>query len=343
MSQFDFDDARLAAYLEQHIEGFRGPLSSEKFAGGQSNPTFKLSTPETSYVLRRKPPGKLLPGAHAVDREYRILSALQETAVPVAKTYHLCEDDSVIGSMFYVMEFADGRVLWDPGLPGMEPSERGEIYAEMNRVLAALHSVNVADAGLQDFGKPGDYFARQTNTWTKQYRASELEHIAAMESLIEWLPANKPADDGQVCVVHGDYRLDNLMFHKTESRVIATLDWELSTLGHPYADLAYQCMQYYMPRAEGLPGLTGLDLAALGIPNENEYRDMYCQRAGIENIDNWNYYLSFSLFRLAAICQGVVKRSQDGNASSSKAKNYGALVRPLAEIAMDLAETSSSA
>lgn len=340
MSQFDFDDAHLAAYLEQHIDGFSGPLNSEKFAGGQSNPTFRLRTPDADYVLRRKPPGKLLPGAHAVDREFRILSALQETDVPVARTYHLCEDDSVIGSMFYVMEFADGRVLWDPGLPGMQAEERTAIYAEMNRVLAALHSVDVEAAGLQDFGKPGDYFARQTNTWTKQYRASEMQHIAAMESLIDWLPANKPADDGKLCVVHGDYRLDNLMFHKTEPRVIATLDWELSTLGHPYADLAYQCMQYYMPRAEGLPGLTGLDLAELGIPSEEQYRAMYCERVGIETIDNWNYYLSFSLFRLAAICQGVVKRSEDGNASSSKAKNYGALVQPLAEIAMDLAESS---
>jgi len=340
MSQFDLDNERLAAYLEQHIEGFAGPLSSSKFAGGQSNPTFRLDTPSTSYVLRQKPPGKLLRGAHAVDREYQVLSALAESDVPVAKTYHLCEDESIIGSMFYVMEFVAGRVIWDPALPDMNPGERTDIYAEMNRVLAALHMVNVEQVGLQNYGKAGDYYGRQTNTWSKQYRASETTHIGAMEELIDWLPKNQPANDGKLSIVHGDYRLDNLMFHQTEPRVIATLDWELSTLGHPYADLAYQCMLYHMPHGSGVPGLAGLDFAGLGIPDEEQYRAMYCERVGIDSIPNWNYYLSFSLFRLAAICQGVLKRGQDGNASSEKAKTYGAIVEPLAQIAVELAHSA---
>jgi aminoglycoside phosphotransferase (APT) family kinase protein len=317
MSQFDLDNEKLAAYLEQHIEGFKGPLSSSKFAGGQSNPTFRLDTPTVSYVLRRKPPGKLLKGAHAVD---------------------LCSDESIIGSMFYIMEFVEGRVIWDPTLPGMTPSQRTEIYQEMNRVLAALHCVNIHDAGLESFGKPGDYFGRQTNTWTKQYRASETKTIPAMEQLIDWLPANQPVDDGRTSIVHGDYRLDNLMFHPEQAHVIATLDWELSTIGHPFADLAYQCMLYYVPQNGGLPGLAGSNYLEMGIPSESEYREMYCQRMGIDQIPNWNYYLSFSLFRLAAICQGVLKRSLDGNASSEKANSYGAIVEPLANIAVELSQ-----
>jgi aminoglycoside phosphotransferase (APT) family kinase protein len=338
MSQFDLDNEKLTAYLEQHIEGFKGPLSSSKFAGGQSNPTFRLDTPKVSYVLRRKPPGKLLKGAHAVDREYRVLTALRDTEVPVAKTYHLCSDESIIGSMFYIMEFVEGRVIWDPTLPGMTPGQRTEIYQEMNRVLAALHCVNIHDADLESFGKPGDYFGRQTNTWTKQYRASETQTIPAMEQLIDWLPENQPVDDGRTSIVHGDYRLDNLMFHPEQARVIATLDWELSTIGHPFADLAYQCMLYYVPQNGGLPGLAGSNYLEMGIPSESEYREMYCQRMGIDQIPNWNYYLSFSLFRLAAICQGVLKRSLDGNASSEKANSYGAIVEPLANIAVELSQ-----
>lgn len=333
---YQLDDDRLAAYLSKQIKGFNGPLSSKKFSGGQSNPTFLLETPEKKYVLRSKPRGKLLKGAHAVDREFRILRSLQGTQVPVAHAYVLCDDDDVIGSMFYVMEYMDGRVLWDPALPDSSHEERSAIYTEMNRVLAALHSVDLDKAHLRDYGPPGDYFARQTNTWTKQYRASELDSVPAMEKLIHWLPENQPAEDGRLSVVHGDYRLDNLMFHKSQPKVIATLDWELSTLGHPFADLAYQCMQYYMPRADGLPGLSGLDYTTLGIPTEEDYRAMYCERMQINEIPNWNYYLSFSLFRLAAICQGVYKRGQDGNASSEKAANYGSLVAPLAEIAVDL-------
>ena len=336
MSKYELNNESLGQYLEKNIDGFTGPLSSKKFKDGQSNPTFLLETPTKKYVLRSKPPGKLLRGAHAVDREFRVLSALQGTEVPVAQALHLCEDESITGCMFYVMEFVEGRVLWDPALPELKIGERTEIYTEMNRVLAALHSVNIEAVGLQSFGKPGDYFARQTKTWTRQYRDSELEPIAAMEHLLEWLPANQPNEDGRVSIVHGDYRLDNLMFDAQKPKVIATLDWELSTLGHPFADLAYQCMQYHMPRSDNLPGLAGLDYAALGIPTEQEYRELYCQRMGLNDIPNWNYYLVFSLFRLAAICQGVYKRGLDGNASSEKAKSYGGIVAILADIAASL-------
>lgn len=333
---FDLDDKKLAAYLSQHINGFNGPLQSEKFSGGQSNPTYLLSTPNRRYVLRRKPPGKLLPGAHAVDREFKVLSALAESEVPVAQALHLCGDDSIIGSMFYVMEHMDGRVLWDPKLPDNTKSERTEIYWEMNRVLAELHKVNVDAVGLTDFGKKGAYFERQIRTWTKQYRAAETAEIPDVDKLIQWLPRNTPIDDGKVSISHGDYRIDNMMFHNDRNRVIAVLDWELSTIGHPYADLAYQCMQYHMPSGEGLPGLAAADLAALGIPSEREYVSRYCEHMGFEKIENWNFYLAFSLFRLAAICQGIEKRRQMGTASSAKAAEYGAKVKVLAKIAIDL-------
>lgn len=332
----DIDNAKLTEYLSAELPGFTPPLTVEKFPGGQSNPTFKLSTPTKTYVLRRKPPGKTLKGAHAVDREFRLLSALQDSPVPVAKPYVLCTDDNVIGSMFYVMEFLDGRILWDPTLPECEPAERTALYHEMNRVLSALHSIDIDAVGLSDYGKHGDYFARQTHTWTKQYQASELGKIDAMDTLIEWLPVNLPADDGRFSIVHGDYRLDNLMFHKTEPRALAVLDWELSTIGHPFADLAYQCMQYYLPRGKGLPGLHGVNLAELGIPDEADYVAMYCERMGIDTIPDWNVYLAFSLFRLAAICQGVAKRAQQGNASSKNAADYGQLVEPLAATALKL-------
>ena len=332
----DLNIDNLSNYLSQHVDGFALPLEVEKFPGGQSNPTFKLSTPNAKYVLRRKPPGKLLRGAHAVDREFKLLTALQSSAVPVAKAIVLCEDDSVIGSMFYVMEYLDGRILWDPLLPECDADERRAIYTEMNRVLSELHLVDIDSVGLTDFGKHSDYFARQTHTWTKQYRASEMELISAMDALIDWLPANMPADDGRVSIVHGDYRLDNIMFERDKPAALAVLDWELSTIGHPYADLAYQCMQYYIPRGKGLPGLHGADLAQLGIPTEAEYIDMYCARTGVDSIPHWNFYLAFSLFRLAAICQGVAKRAQQGNASSQNAANYGALVEPLASIALEL-------
>lgn len=336
---FALNTDTLDEYLSQHISGFTGPLTAEKFSGGQSNPTYLLTTPLKKYVLRRKPPGKLLPGAHAVDREHTILTALFPTPLPVAKPLHLCRDETIIGSDFYVMEFKQGRILWDPTIPEVDKEQRTALYAEMNRVLAELHKVDIDDAGLESYGKKGSYFARQTHTWTKQYKASEIDHIDAMEALIEWLPANMPDEDGLVSVTHGDYRIDNLMFDTDKPEVIAVLDWELSTIGHPYADLAYQCMQYYMPRGKGLPGLAGADLAELGIPTEQEYVAQYCQRMGFDGIPNWNFYLAFSLFRLAAICQGVVKRAQQGNASSDKAGQYGQLVAPLANIALDLTKS----
>lgn len=333
---FALDTDRLSDYLVKHISDFEGPVSAEKFSGGQSNPTYLLTTETQKYVLRRKPPGKLLPGAHAVDREHTVLSALFPTALPVAEPLHLCQDQAVIGSDFYVMEYKEGRILWDPTIPEVDKAERRAIYSEMNRVLAELHKVNINDAGLENYGKRGNYFARQTHTWTKQYKASEINHIAAMEVLIEWLPANMPNEDGLASITHGDFRIDNLMFDADKAQIIAVLDWELSTIGHPYADLAYQCMQYYMPSGKGLPGLAGKNLAELGIPTEQEYIEMYCQRMGFDSIPQWNFYLAFSLFRLAAICQGVVKRAQQGNASSDKAGQYGELVEPLANIALGL-------
>lgn len=333
---FALDTDLLSDYLSKHINGFEGPLTAEKFAGGQSNPTYLLSTPKQKYVLRRKPPGTLLPGAHAVDREHTILAALFPTPLPVAEPLHLCQDHAIIGSDFYVMEFKQGRILWDPTIPEVNKEQRTAIYVEMNRVLAELHKVDIDDVGLQNYGKRGNYFARQTHTWTKQYKASELQHIPAMEALIDWLPANMPVDDGLASITHGDFRIDNLMFDADKAEVIAVLDWELSTIGHPYADLAYQCMQYYMPSGKGLPGLAEVDLTELGIPSEQEYVDMYCKRMGFDTIANWNFYLAFSLFRLAAICQGVVKRAQQGNASSDKAGEYGELVEPLANIALGL-------
>ncbi|GMG88409.1 phosphotransferase [Biformimicrobium ophioploci] len=325
----------LSQYLEQHVPGFEGPIALEKFTGGQSNPTYMVQASSGKYVLRRKPSGDLLKSAHAVDREFRVMSALANSAVPVAGTYHLCCDENVVGSMFYLMEFIDGRVFWDPALPGVDPAQRAAIYSEMNRVLAALHSIDIEAAGLSDYGRPGNYFERQVGRWTRQYRASETERIPAMETLISWLPENLPTDDGRVSLVHGDFRLDNMLFHPTESRVLALVDWELSTLGHPFADLAYQCMQLRMPHDGIMPGLGGMDRKALGIPTEQEYLAEYCKRMDIEHIPNWSFYLAFSFFRFAAILQGVKKRAIDGNASSEKAHKMGALVKPLADMGLD--------
>lgn len=335
-TNFDFDVAQLADYLEDKVAGFKGPLTAEKFAGGQSNPTFKITAASGEYVLRRKPPGELLKSAHAVDREYRVLSALANTEVPVAEVYHLCEDDSVIGSMFYLMEFKAGTVFWDPALPDMSNAERGAIFDQMNQVLVDLHSVDVDKVGLADYGRPSNYFSRQTDRWSKQYRASELETIGDMDRLMDWLPQNMPADDGKLVLVHGDFRLDNIMFHPSEPRPLALLDWELSTLGHPYADLAYQCMQLRLDNDSVLAGLGGIDRQALGLPSEEDYVALYCQRMGLENIPNWNFYVVFSMFRFAAILQGVAKRAQEGNASSDKASRMGLLVKPLAKMAVEL-------
>lgn len=333
MTTQQLDTTALGNYLEQRIPGFTGPVAADKFAGGQSNPTFKLTAAGKSYVLRRKPPGELLKSAHAVDREFRVISALQNTDVPVPRTYVLCEDEGIIGSMFYVMEYMEGRILWDPALPeAADNQERAAIYDAMNATLAALHSVDVDAIGLSDYGRPGNYFERQVKRWSKQYRASETQHIEAMEALLRWLPANMPPDDGTVSLVHGDYRLDNMMFHATEPRVIALLDWELSTLGHPLADLANQCMAWMLPREGGVMGLAGVDRQALGIPSDAQYIARYCERTGRAGIENWNFYMVFSLFRLAAICQGIAKRAQIGTASSAEADARGASAVPLAEM-----------
>ncbi|WKT59438.1 phosphotransferase [Microbulbifer thermotolerans] len=330
----------LEKYLATHIDGFRGPLSVRKFSGGQSNPTFKLEAASGLYVLRRQPPGKLLKSAHAVDREFRVMRALADTDVPVPRVMHLCEDPTLIGSLFFVMEYCEGRIFWHADLPEVDERQRTAIYDEMNRVLAALHSVDIESVGLSDYGRPGNYFERQFERWRGQYRASELSRIGAMESLMAWLAKNLPEDDGRVALVHGDYRLDNIMFHHREARAVALLDWELSTLGHPFADLAYQCMQMRMPADGGkISGLMGLDRAALGIPSEREYVARYCERMGIGGIDNWAFYLAFSFFRLAAIIQGVAKRAQDGNASNKNAATLGRLVEPVALMALDIIET----
>ena len=342
MSTQNLDIASLSNYLAANLDGFEGNLVADKFPGGQSNPTFKLTSGERSYVLRRKPPGELLASAHAVDREFRVISALQNTDVPVPKTYLLCEDDDVIGSMFYIMECLEGRVFWDPRIPEISDNdERVAIYDDMNRVLAALHGVNVDEVGLRDYGKPGNYFERQINRWTKQYRASETELNESMETLISWLPANMPEDDGVVSLVHGDYRLDNLMFHPTEPRIIAVLDWELSTLGHPLADLAYQVMAWQLPGgSEGLRGLMDVDREQLAIPSDSAYVARYCERTGRERIDNWDFYLVFCFFRLAAILQGIKKRALIGTASSAEAKSRGDMVGVLADFGLKFINAS---
>ena len=324
-----FDEAALERYLAAHVAGFTGPLSVSQFKGGQSNPTFLLTGGGRQYVLRRKPPGKLLPSAHAVDREYRVLSALHGTDVPVARPYALCEDESVIGTMFYVMDYVQGRVLWDPSLPGMTPPQRGAIFDEMNRVIAALHSVDYQAVGLGDYGRPGSYLERQIARWTKQYRASETERIEAMENLIEWLPNNIP-DGEETTLVHGDYRLDNTIFHPTEPRMLAVLDWELSTLGHPIADFAYHCMTWRLTPTE-FRGMLGLDFAALGIPDEARYVEMYCRRTGRAGIPNWDFYIAYNMFRLAGILQGIRGRVVEVTASSAHAIESGRRARPMAE------------
>ncbi len=315
----DFDIAKLGGWLEAHVAGFHGLAAINKFPGGQSNPTYKLEAASGSYVLRKKPSGTLLKSAHAIDREYRVMKALADTDVPVPKMLAICEDESVIGTSFFLMDFLQGRIFWDPALPDLTNADRAAIYDQMNRKLAALHSVGINKAGLADFGRPGDYFGRQLARWSDQYRASETGTIADMDALILWLNANLPTDDGRVSLVHGDYRIDNMMFDAKTPRMIALLDWELSTLGHPFADLAYQCMQWRLPNQGKMRGLAGLDRAALGLPTEADYVALYCQRTGIPEIANWNFYLAFSFFRLAAIIQGVKKRALDGNASDPSA------------------------
>ncbi len=328
----------LSRYLESKIDGFKGLIEASKFSDGQSNPTFLLIANSGKYVLRRQPSGELLKSAHAVDREFRVIKALGNTEVPVARAYHLCEERSVIGSMFYVMSYEPGRIFWDPALPELNPQQRTALYAEMNRVLAALHDVNIEALGLSDFGRPGNYFQRQISRWSKQYQASVTTPIGSMDKLLEWLPENTPPDDGKVSLIHGDYRLDNIIFHNDNSSAVALLDWELSTLGHPYADLAYQCMQMRVDSDDAIPGLGNVNREALGIPNEDDYVSQYCETRGIEQIAHWNFYLAFSFFRLAAILQGVMKRAIDGNASSEKAFEYGRFAPKLADMAVELIE-----
>lgn len=328
---------RLEEYLESFVPGFSGPLNDvRQFAGGQSNPTYYLATGEKAYVLRRKPPGKLLPSAHAVDREFRVTRALGEIGFPVARTYALCEDPQVVGTPFYVMDYVAGRVLRDPLLGGMEPSERRATYEAMADVLARLHQVDYETLGLGNFGKPGQYIARQIHRWTKQYRASETEPIAAMDRLIEWLPANLPQED-ETTLVHGDYRLENVIFHASEPRVLAVLDWELSTLGHPLGDLAYNCMLYHLsPGAFG--GFGDAHLEALGIPTEEEYVALYCHKVGREPPRSWSFYMAYALFRIAAILQGIMGRVKEGTASAENAASRGAMAPLVAQEAWALVE-----
>ncbi|CAN7345259.1 phosphotransferase family protein [Mesorhizobium sp. LjRoot246] len=332
------DQAALAPYLEANIPGFSGLLSIEKFKSGQSNPTYLMTAASGRYVLRAKPPGQLLKSAHQVDREFKVMGALAGTPVPVPRMLHLSKETSPIGRMFYVMDFLDGRIFWDPALPEASGNEeRAAIYDAMNDTLAALHDVDVEAVGLGDFGRPGNYFERQLARWTSQYRASETGTVADMDRLIAWLETHMPADDDRISLVHGDYRLDNLIFASDQPKVLAVLDWELSTSGHPFADIAYQCMQWRLPHASGFRGLGGIDRAALGLPSEAEYVAAYCRRRGLDGIGNWTFFLAFSFFRLAAICQGVFKRALDGNASNpEKAKTYGEAVKLLSHLAAKL-------
>ena len=329
---FALPEDALAQYLARHVEGFRGPLTASKFKDGQSNPTYLIEAASGRYVLRRKPPGVLLPSAHAVDREFRVMHALRDTAVPVARALHLCVDESVIGSMFYVMEHVDGRVFWDPALPGVDRAQRSHYYDAIIATLAALHAVDVEAVGLGDYGKPGNYFERQLTRWSAQYRASETQSITAMEALLEELPQRCPVDDGRVALVHGDYRSDNLMFAHDAPRILAVMDWELSTLGHPLADLGYFCMALRLPGQPPLPGLAGQDRAALGIPDEAALLRRYSELSGTRVDADWPFVLAFSFFRLAAIAQGVAKRAQQGNASSERAQQAGRMTGLLAQM-----------
>ena len=341
-----FDVDALTQWLNQNLPGFAGPLTVEAFKGGQSNPTYKLTTPSQSYVMRAKPApvAKLLPSAHAIEREFAVMSGLYGTDVPVPRMYCLCEDESVIGRAFYIMEFMQGRILWDQALPGMTPSERADIYKEMNRVISALHTVNFAERGLGAYGKPGNFFERQIGRWSKQYVASITQPIEEMDKLMDWLPRNIPEmgrAENMVSVVHGDYRLDNLMFHPTEPRIVAVLDWELSTLGHPLGDFSYHCMAWHIPPG-AFRGIGGLDLASLGIPSEDEYIRLYCTRTGLVTPDalkaDWNFYMAYNLFRIAAILQGIAKRVEAGTAASAQAASSGAGAKPLAQMAWKFAQ-----
>jgi aminoglycoside phosphotransferase (APT) family kinase protein len=329
-----FDEIHLDAWMRQHVEGYGGPLTVQQFKGGQSNPTYRLDTPGRSYVMRRKPFGKLLPSAHAVDREFRVISALGQQGFPVAHAYALCTDDSVIGASFYLMSMEEGRVFWDPTLPSQPPEMRRKIFTSKIETLAKLHMYDPEKIGLGDFGKPGNYFARQVDRWTKQYRASETQHIPEVEKLIEWLPKTLP-EQKRVSIVHGDYRLDNMIFHGTEPRVIAVLDWELSTLGDPMADFTYLLMQWIMP------GLERADLKALNIPSMEEAAQIYCTYTGT-GLPDLNWYLAYNLFRLAGIAQGIAGRIREGTAANAKAIESAKRTVPLAKAAWEWAQKAGA-
>ncbi len=335
------DTKTLQKYMQSHVAGFQGPLTVSQFKGGQSNPTYLLASPSGKYVLRRKPPGKLLKSAHAVDREFRVISALYAADFPVPRPFVLCEDEEIVGTIFFIMEFIEGRIFWDLDLPNMDPDERRAIYDQANQTIANLHNFDVDRIGLADYGRPGNYFARQISRWSKQYVASETSKIDGMDRLMAWLPDNIP-DDETATVVHGDYRLDNMIFHPTEPRVIAVLDWELSTIGHPIGDFTYHMMTWQMPEIGiGSTGLAGKDIVALGIPTEDEYVATYCERTGREGgIPHRDFYAAYNFFRLAAILQGVAGRVRDGTASSAHANRAGQAVSPLAKIGWDYAEKS---
>ncbi len=330
------DADRLALYLRDYIPDFPASITLEQFKGGQSNPTYLITAGERRFVMRRKPPGNLLPSAHAVDREYRVMTALAGTDVPVPRTWCLCEDVSIVGTAFFVMDFVQGRVFWDPALPGITPPERSEIWGEINRVIAALHTVDYRAAGLETYGRSSGYIQRQIDRWSKQYRSSETERIEAMDNLIDWLPKNIPPGD-ETTIVHGDFRIDNVIFHPTQPRVLAVLDWELSTLGHPLADFAYHLMAWRLGPGQ-FRGMNGVDFNALGIPTEAEYTARYCERTGRANVGNVDFYLAYNMFRLAAILQGIAKRAIDGTASNAQAVETGKRARPTAEAGWGLAE-----
>ncbi|MGB8363663.1 MAG: phosphotransferase family protein [Rhizomicrobium sp.] len=341
---YRFDVKKLEAYLAGRIPGFMTPLEVRQFKGGQSNPTYQLITPNRKYVLRRKPPGKLLPSAHAVDREYRVIAALHPTGFPVAKPYLLCEDETVIGTMFYVMDCVEGRIYWDPLLPDCSPGERTAIYEAMNKTLARLHLLDYEKLGLSDYGKPGAYIARQISRWTKQYQLSETETIPEMNKLIEWLPAHLPPE-GRPSIVHGDYRLDNMVLHPTEPKVLAVLDWELGTIGDPMADFTFHLMQWQMPpggTSGGTGSLLGADLKVLGIPSMEEYVALYCRNTGRTTVPNMDYYAAYNFFRLAGILQGIVGRVRDGTAANANATRNADAVRPLAERAWYFAQRAGA-
>lgn len=326
------DEARLANYLRDHLDGFNGPLRIEQFKGGQSNPTYKLTTPSTGYVLRRKPPGKLLASAHAVDREFRVISALSSAGFPVPKPLHLCADDSVIGSMFYVMAYVPGRVFWYPWAPGLDGKDRAALFDSLSETIARLHNFEPTSLGLGDFGRPQGYVARQIKRWSEQYRASETRHVPAMERLIDWLPGACPPDQA-AAIIHGDFRLDNCIIDLHQPRIIAVLDWELSTLGDPVADFTYHLMQWHMPVSQtgaGVGTLKGHENEP-GLPGFADYVDAYCHRTGRKGIDNLDVYLAYNFFRIAAILQGIAGRVRDGTATNAYAAEMGSQVEPLAE------------